>query len=413
MCIRSHNDSRSAWTLISLAVRIGHALDLHHDPIDLSFPPFETEMRRRLWWQINVLEIRASEDRGSPPMVLDYSTKLPSNVNDEDLSPTSAQEVTEHLSGTEMTFCLMCQEVTGVVRLLHDVSYRGARIVERKDREEMIKEIGERLESKYLAHCDPAIPIFWACSIVKHTMVLKGWLLLQYPYQTDRMATRSGASRDSILKTAVSILELANMLETNEFTAKWAWFFATYVQWHPLAVTLAELCVQTSGSLVERAWTIVDVVFDKWSDRIADNKKGSLWRPIKKLLGKARAARLQSTTRVEDHAVPVSEMQCLPTAGVGHAYTAPDSLRNGIAHDAIPAAGTEAFIRNEAALLYPQQQTGLDGYIPSDQFSDMNLDQPIDPNDWGAWDEFVESTWLAGEPDQENGKTQWTTQFGF
>lgn len=402
--------------MISLAVRIGNALDLHRDPADLSFPPFETEMRRRLWWQLNVLEVRASEDRGSSPMVLDYSTKMPSNINDEDLSPESAQEVTEHLGGTEMTFCLMCQEVSDVARRLYYVPYNNTRIIEQKDKEEMIKEVGERVESKYLAHCDTAIPIFWVCSIVIRIVVLKGWLLLRYPYQTHQKATRPAASRDSILRTAVSILELSDQLETNEATAKWAWFFALYVQWHPLAVTLAELSAQTSGLLVERAWTIVDMVFDKWSDRVADNKRGTLWRPIKKLLGKARAARLQSASRVQSQAIPVPEIHGWPSPNIGHAYTAPGSLQIGTTHGAVPAVPavpTEALGQTEAAHLYPQQQIGLNAYIPSDLFEDMNLDRPIDPINWDDWDEFIESTWPAGDSVQESANMEWTAQFGF
>lgn len=413
MCLRCHSDCRSVWTLTSLAVRIGHALDLHRDPADLSFPPFETEMRRRLWWQINVLDIRASEDRGSPPMVFDHSTKIPSNVNDEDLHPRSAQKVTEHVGGTEMTFCLISHEVSDVARHLSYVPHKDAYVLERKDREAMVKEYSQRIDSKYLVHCDTAIPIFWVCSIVGRLIMLKVWLLVQYPYQTHQMATRSEASRDSVLRTAVSLLELQNMLETNESTAKWKWFFATYVQWHPLAVTLAELCVQTSGPLVERAWTIVDVVFDKWSDRVADTKKGTLWRPIKKLLGKARTARSKSATQVEGQAVTVPELQYLPTPDVGHADTVPDSLQIGITHDAAPAVPTEALGPTEAALSYPQQQTGLDGYIPSDLISNMNLDQPTDPINWVEWDEFIESTWQASEPAQESGNMQWTTQIGF
>ena len=345
-------------------------------------------------------------------MAFEHSTKMPSNVNDEDINPQNVQQVTERLGGTEMTFCLISHEVSGVVRSLNYVPHKDAHVLERKDREELIKEYTRRIDSRFLVHCDLTIPIFWVCSTVSRLIIQKGWLFLQYPYQTHLMASRSEATRESTLSTAVSILEISDMLETNEATAKWAWFFATYVQWHPLAVALAELCVQTSGPLVERAWTIVDVVFDKWSERIADSKKGTLWRPIKKLLGKARTARSQFATQVEGQAVPAPDMQYLPDRDVGHPYTAPDSLQSGVRHEAAPAVATEPLDHLEA-FLFPEPQIGLDEYVPADLISNMNLDQPTNTINWLDWDEFIESTWQAGEPAQESGNMQWAAQFGF
>ncbi|KAL8658001.1 MAG: hypothetical protein Q9226_001358 [Calogaya cf. arnoldii] len=40
------------------------ALDLHRDDSFASLSPFNTEVWRRLWWQIIILDGRAAEDRG-------------------------------------------------------------------------------------------------------------------------------------------------------------------------------------------------------------------------------------------------------------------------------------------------------------------------------------------------------------
>ena len=421
MCLRCHSESRSAWTLTSLAVRIGHALDLHRDAAGVALSSFEVEMRRRLWWQINVLDIRASEDRGSPPIIHEHSTKMPSNVNDEDLDPQSGQNVTEKEGGTEMTFCLISHEVCDVVRRLAYVpptiseDQKEVPSLGLQEKETIVKALSQRLESKYLTHCDTSTPIYWVSSIVARLTMLKMWLLLQYPFQPHQMATRPEASKESILRTAVSILELTDMLETNPAAAQWTWFLTTYVQWHPLAVTLAELCVQTSGPIVERAWIIVDKVFEKWSDRVADTKRGTLWRPIKKLLGKARAARSYNARRTEAQAVVFPETQYWPTPTVSQAQTIPENLESRNPHDALPVAPVVQMGLsggNEGPLLYSQQQMALDGYIPADVISNMNLEQPLDPVNWGEWDEFIESTWHAGDPIQEGRNMQWTTHFG-
>lgn len=49
-------------------------------------------------------------------------------------------------------------------------------------------------------------------------------------------------------------------------------------RWHPLAITLAELCVQTEGALVERAWACIEDNYEFVANNIADGKSGTLFR---------------------------------------------------------------------------------------------------------------------------------------
>ncbi|PKX89950.1 fungal specific transcription factor domain-containing protein [Aspergillus novofumigatus IBT 16806] len=68
MLLGSHGQSRRAWTMLSLALRIAQSL------LDISDPPFmvtplEREMRRRLWHIISLLDVQASFNHGSSPML--------------------------------------------------------------------------------------------------------------------------------------------------------------------------------------------------------------------------------------------------------------------------------------------------------------------------------------------------------
>jgi hypothetical protein len=69
------------------------------------------------------------------------------------------------------------------------------------------------------------------------------------------------------------------------------WLTTIWISWHALAVVIAELCVQTEGPLVERAWRLVDAVFEETARHIADSNHGRLWRPIKKLMNRAQVVR--------------------------------------------------------------------------------------------------------------------------
>jgi hypothetical protein len=66
------------WTLTGLVVRIGQTLGIHRDGSHFKLPPFEIEMRRRLWWQVCILDARASEDHGCDPTIVEaqYDTKM-------------------------------------------------------------------------------------------------------------------------------------------------------------------------------------------------------------------------------------------------------------------------------------------------------------------------------------------------
>ncbi|PVH79988.1 hypothetical protein DL98DRAFT_588771 [Cadophora sp. DSE1049] len=51
-CARCPDDPRAGWTLTRLVIRVAHSKGLHRDGTQLGLTPFETEMLRRLWWQL-------------------------------------------------------------------------------------------------------------------------------------------------------------------------------------------------------------------------------------------------------------------------------------------------------------------------------------------------------------------------
>lgn len=91
-------------------------------------------------------------------------------------------------------------------------------------------------------------------------------------------------------------------METESRTEKWSWLFKTYMQWHALAFLLGELCQRTSGDLVDRAWSSVErCVQASWTETATkeESRSGHLWKPLMKLLAKARMARLQAIRKNE------------------------------------------------------------------------------------------------------------------
>ncbi|GMF70128.1 unnamed protein product [Aspergillus oryzae] len=114
-CIVQYIDPRSLFCLIGIAVRIATRLGLHRDGIRFGLSPFETEQRKRLWWQIVAFDKRIAEVTGSAITALSSSPtdcRLPLNVNDADLHIHAKEPPTPSTGATEMLFCLTRIELT-------------------------------------------------------------------------------------------------------------------------------------------------------------------------------------------------------------------------------------------------------------------------------------------------------------
>ncbi|KAK1704241.1 fungal-specific transcription factor domain-containing protein, partial [Colletotrichum lupini] len=291
--LRSHNASRASWALIPLVVRLAQALHLHRDGVNPPLPPFEAEMRRRLWWMIVVLDIRAAEDRGTDAAIprQSYNTRLPFNLDDDDFGPGTTDPLEDRTGPTEMTFCLctsMSSGIFGNLRPRHpQLALDNDGTPEPTTSEDEIMAHAQHQDTRHLPANHAAVTV--------RIIILKMWLSAQYPF-TPRASTATAkprVARETMLRTAVNTIELVEYSSAT-YRERFGWWIDSYVQWHPLAVALAELCVQTRGELVERAWRVVDRNFHGMRERIADTRRGTLWRPLKKLLRRARAARAEA-----------------------------------------------------------------------------------------------------------------------
>ena len=299
-CARRSDDTRYVWTLAGLLIRLATALGIHRDGSHFGLSPYEIEMRRRLWWHICYLDVRSSEDHGINPSIVEstFDTKFPSNINDEDIDPSTAEMPKEHEGWTETTFELIRYSVSTTVRRL---SYapagpgpcrtKGAKLT-LEDKEHIIEELHQYLERKYLKYCDLSVPLNWVAATVTRLIMAKMWLVVHHPLmRPDRGAGLPKETIDRLFLTSLEVIEFSRLLETENATRKWGWLFATYQQWHAMAYLLSQLTVRTKGPEVERAWAVVDVVFQEWHTGDPTTKKGMLWKPLRKMMVRARAAR--------------------------------------------------------------------------------------------------------------------------
>ncbi|KAH8693660.1 fungal-specific transcription factor domain-containing protein [Talaromyces proteolyticus] len=313
--LRVHSKTQSTWTLFALVLRIAQSFGIHKDADGINLSIFEAQQRSLLWWQIMILDVRCAEDRGTQPMIFDgsFNTSMPLNINDDDYGPETSEPVPEFPGLTDMTLSHVTHKLAFTFRKLlfpNQISFT--------EKEQMIKSLSLELESLYFQKCDANVPIQWYLSMVGRLLILKMWLSLRYPLQAQDQPIYSNTTPDQTLRTAVLILQIMNMYENNPKSSQFKWVGRTWVQWHPLAVVLAELCIQTKGPLVDRAWTVVESVWNTYGERVADTTGGILWKPLKRLLKKAQAAYQEAATK--------REVQIEDIAAKGIAQPLPDPM---------------------------------------------------------------------------------------
>ncbi len=423
-CVRRSDDTRYVWTLTGLLIRLAQGLGIHRDGQRFGLSPFETEMRRRLWWQISSLDARASEDQGSDPSIVEQSfdTKFPLNINDEDIDPGMKETPKEHEGATEMTFDLIRYSMGVTVRRLSYAPPGEGRCrtmnasLSIEDKERMIEDLHQYLEKKYLKHCHMSVPLHWVAATVARLILAKMWLVVHHPFsRSDAGAGLPQETKDRLFRTSLEVIEFSRLLETEKTTLRWGWLFRTYVQWHAIAFVISQLCIRTIGPEVDKAWMVIEGVFDDWGGTVTSNQRGMLWKPLRKLMAKARAERAKA---LKKQALFPLDGSLGPTTTMFNLAPGPMSTGNasldystfempGLVTDTLPTTATGSnSLDGFVPLEHPQSTDIMNGTNNADQWnldpSVFAQDRLIEENDmnWTGWDDMIKDYQVENEGGQ-------------
>ena len=274
LSVRQMYDPRTLWSLTGVALRIGQRIGLHRDGASLGLPALDTELRRRLWWQILVLDGRMAELSGSGFSVLaSFSdTKLPLNVNDGDLQPGVIDPPAAHTGATEMIFCLLRYEF--------GVFFRGAKLGPRgptsafdgvwqalttsefsvMERDQTINELQEILESRFLRFCDPLNPLHFLTGALARSALSTMRFKVHHP--RGRVGQKlSTEELDTLFTSSLRIIEYDNLGHSTRSVQRFLWHIRSHFAWDPFIYLLTELRRHTAGVEVERAWQQVEEAY--------------------------------------------------------------------------------------------------------------------------------------------------------
>ncbi|KAL4780880.1 fungal-specific transcription factor domain-containing protein [Aspergillus varians] len=333
--VRRDDDTKFVWSMTALILRLAQGLGLHRDGNNFGLKPFEAEMRRRLWWHVVLLDLRSSEDHGTDVQIHDrmFDTRLPLNINDNDISPYTEERPKPRVGFTDMTFFLVRCDICYALRRVAYTCPNTSGAIAGPTPENcgnVIQTVNMHIEEQYLKHCDMADPIQWISATVARLVLTKMWLIIHHPITRSDLGSQiSHESRESLFITSIEVTEFARLIKDDETTKKWSWMFDAYMQWHAIAMVLSELCVRPLSPLTDRAWLAVTAVYDDWL-MTAKQRKGMLWRPLAKLVKRAGALRRKQlaelATHVENQRTAARNTISLPTdsdrPSIGEAFSA-------------------------------------------------------------------------------------------
>ncbi|KAF9777777.1 hypothetical protein IL306_004322 [Fusarium sp. DS 682] len=309
---RRYDSPVYVWMMTGLMIRMAHAVGLHRDGSRFQhLSPFEVEQRRRLWWMIITVDIRASEDQGTEFSITQdsFDTRMPLNVNNSDLEPDTKETPPERKGVSDMSFALTMCELAQVSRKLMASSiHSGGPTLDEQTR--LLNGLRERLESGYLfCSVDPDDIANWVGIVCARLVLSKLTLLVYLPSLFASPNERfSDDIRDKLLVAAIEVAEHNHALNTETKARQWRWIYQTYTHWYAIVWLLIEISRRQWLPTVERAWVALHSI---WLIPSQHNmtKNARMWIPLRKLMAKARSHREEQLAQIRNDTTTIETLK--------------------------------------------------------------------------------------------------------
>lgn len=252
-------------------------MGLHRDGELLGLKPFETELRRRLWWQIIMVDAKYAMLSGLSHTLLPrgWDTKEPKNISDEDLVPSATEPIQDKEGPTDMILVIVVFRIAkslitlpGIetILLINELeSTLGSSGPNREKVQEyrrvvnvLTKDVDEILEK---FSTPDAGPLHDLARHLRDHLMGKLSALANPPSQSPDWGIEVFDHTSNAFKLAVDTTDHAvEQYKMGDYPG-WDWFARLHFQLDVFAYLVGQLCHRTTGHLVDRAWQAVEDVY--------------------------------------------------------------------------------------------------------------------------------------------------------
>ncbi|OJJ99943.1 hypothetical protein ASPACDRAFT_43581 [Aspergillus aculeatus ATCC 16872] len=394
LAMRAFSDPQSIWSLCGVAIRVAQRIGLHRDGSHHGLSIFETEMRRRLWLQLSILDATTAQLTGiaAQTSLMAADVQRPANVNDCDLDPRMTERPRDHSGVTEMIFCLArCEFGEWLARwsgksgtLPTGQSFLSDSTTSLAEKDRAIDELSQIYKTKYLKYCDTSIPLHQMTSIVIHAITSLLRFSAHHPRQHAEQGSHNSQSvQDRIFSSCVRMAENCDLVQTSDITQRYKWHVENHIPWTPLIHMLYELRNRVDGKESDRAWFLIDRICSRHfrglqarQQRIAFNVA------LQNLILKSWKAHAAERARCSRPPLPCPAIVSTICDMQGKQQLAANDPNAEISYEEAPIGVSSRDQDQLVEAVFPSGQ-GL-GTLDLDQASDSS------PMDWTQWDQLLE-----------------------
>ncbi|KAI1734619.1 fungal-specific transcription factor domain-containing protein [Xylaria scruposa] len=365
LSLNGRADHHSTWIMGGTVMRIAQKMGYHRDGEQFNLSPFETEMRRRLWWHVITQDSRYAMLSGLSHswVASNWDTKMPQNLNDADLFPNSMEPLVPRNGPTEMVFVLLIyhyQRFTSRTHQAFEAAFMTLRDGGKRDPDRpspidtyraLVEEIDVELVEFERTHVDPSLGgVHAAAKVIRPLFIGKMRDIMVPMCEQPEWGTEIFDQIDSLFKSFVNSHSRNAEIYKRMAGTGFLWFVRSGFQPDAMLLFTAKLYKRPTGKLTDRAWVALESIHDLHPD-LFDISQKKIERQAQFTL-KAWAIREQALAQCGKQ-VEVPEFiqrlrQLLSSSRAGSLYTASSS----------PASASQQIFMQQTSPF--QQQTPID-----------------------------------------------------
>lgn len=281
MSLQERHDRDGSWVLSGVMLRIACKMGLHRDGETLGLPPFETEMRRRVWWQIIMLDSTYAITSGfsDPELTWEWDTIVPLNINDADLFPSFQGLLQPHEGPTEMVFCILICEMWKFISRIRffELERRGifgqgaepgtptytSTLASIQTFSARVDELEAKIVALEQRYCDPSAgSVHQVASRIRSLIIGKIRCVLVPMRETPEWGTEVNNIQDNLFRISLCRHEITCAFYDVHEIRDYFWLIKVQFQLDAFTFFVGQLLNRApTGDFADRAWRIIDRVY--------------------------------------------------------------------------------------------------------------------------------------------------------
>ncbi|KAK3698411.1 hypothetical protein LTR37_016981 [Vermiconidia calcicola] len=390
LACRYSYDPHTYWILTGVAVRVAQRMGLHRDGKKLGLPPFDVQMRRRLFYQLLPLDGIASHMSGTGIAVIQdtWDTQQPLNLNDDQIWPGMTETPEEQKGATEMIFCLT-RSCLGTYFARVGPIMQGTITGQRKaDIESLIGRAETEVEEKFLRYCDIVDPLHFLTLCSARSAITAMHLRMLLSKIKDQTATE--AERKTMFQLSLKIIDTDAAAYAHTSLERFRWHVRTFFlwgSWDSLVFILTSL--HNSGLLSPAdsaaAWSRAEQVYNNHEEFL--ESKRALHIAVRRLTLKAWDANPPSNSVPEPGFIKSLRSLQMVHSMRGTQGQNSDATSLKMTTNTTPAIDP-ALVSDSNAV-----SRSLSGDVSYELGDDLDLDIV----DWNFWDQLIQEYQAQGD----------------